>query len=511
MPSSMIKKVLILNFDPIIESADNRRIHEYYEWNDSVMLEQQYIDAIKEISHNQVEYQIAEHIDIDAYPTKTTGYQFTDSSYLTCMQNPSTCNSKMINYQTVIAQYQVCEKLNAGTIDELWLWGGPYFGYYEANMAGPNAFSTNGPIIDGTTCQRQLNIMGFNYERAVGEMLEDLAHRTEGTMAKIYGYTPYSGVANLNNPWGRFTAYNKIASNQSGCGSIHYPPNGINDYDWTNTTTVKSFCEDWNDKYPLMRGYYSSLNCDAWGCSAVGWKKYWFSHLPYSAGTTDGKLNNWWAYLVDYENATAQASTSNLQYFKIKNGIDDKNTSCGSNATASEIYLGMDDTCKPSKPYLATFNFTGVAIPKKSKITGAYMSFTQDGPYNNPLQLSISLSLSPFANSTSSVSWDLTNSWTTLTRDITPDFTAQLQQVIDSPYYQIGKTVVVKVNYVSGTGHRSIFAYERYSPAAPVLVVEYEATTSPSPTAIPSPNSCQTKCLFFPPQFRKFCLKHCPK
>ena len=27
---------------------------------------------------------------------------------------------------------------------------------------------------------------------------------------------------------------------------------------------------------------------------------WWLSHLPRSKGRTDGKLNNWWAYVADF-------------------------------------------------------------------------------------------------------------------------------------------------------------------------------------------------------------------
>jgi hypothetical protein len=36
-----------------------------------------------------------------------------------------------------------------GEIDEIWLFGGPYFGFYESRMAGPGAFWCNAPPLPG--------------------------------------------------------------------------------------------------------------------------------------------------------------------------------------------------------------------------------------------------------------------------------------------------------------------------------------------------------------------------
>ena len=62
----------------------------------------------------------------------------------------------------------------------MWLWGFPYAGYYESIMAGPGAFWCNAPALKETgQAQRRFIIMGYNYQRGVGEMLENLGHRAE--------------------------------------------------------------------------------------------------------------------------------------------------------------------------------------------------------------------------------------------------------------------------------------------------------------------------------------------
>ena len=42
------------------------------------------------------------------------------------------------------------------------------------------------------------------------------------------------------------------------------------------------------------------VTCETWGCNELGYYEWWFGHLPGFKGIgTDGKLNDWWVYLVD--------------------------------------------------------------------------------------------------------------------------------------------------------------------------------------------------------------------
>ena len=63
-------------------------------------------------------------------------------------------------------------------------------------MCGSGAFWFNAPPLAGTEhASRRFVIMGFNFERGVGEMLEDLGHRAESILYKVFENT--RGDANL--------------------------------------------------------------------------------------------------------------------------------------------------------------------------------------------------------------------------------------------------------------------------------------------------------------------------
>lgn len=295
-PQSGNKKVLVLNYDPILTSRQNQRLHQYYGWNDPNILDNLYVNDVKNASGGFVQYAIIQKIDINEFPVKADGFRYSEEQYLACVSSGgSACHyPDGVDYQRILADYHVCERRNSGEIDELWLWGGPWFGYWEAVMAGTGAFWTNGPPISGTACQKPLHIMGFNYERGISEMIEDLGHRIEGTMRYVYDQNPQSP-----NYFAYFTLYDQQSPGNAQCGNVHFAPNSVADYDWGNPRYVQSACDDWYN-FPNLTGTKKLINCSPWGCDGYQYKKWWLSHLPKNAGNNNGLWNNWWLYILDY-------------------------------------------------------------------------------------------------------------------------------------------------------------------------------------------------------------------
>jgi hypothetical protein len=297
----MTRNVMVIDFNPVMENRGGVRLRAAVGWNDPVTLESQYVSDIRTASGGYLNYQIVTRLaDVDAYPTKSTGYVFTDESYWNVLTNPAARDANanaIINYNKLVTDYDICGRVNRGEIDELWLWGGPWMGYWEAIMAGPGAFTTNAPPLTGTTCTRPLHIMGFSYERGIQEMLEDFGHRTEGTMRYYFGGW-FSGG---NTDWDRFTKSRAFHPSDGtfpyGCGSVHEPYNASGGYDWSNTASVATTCAGWSS-YPPAPTTTQNLTCSIWGCDGHGYLKWWLAHLPRVTGMTNGKLNNWWRYLA---------------------------------------------------------------------------------------------------------------------------------------------------------------------------------------------------------------------
>ena len=77
--------------------------------------------------------------------------------------------------------------------------------------------------------------------------------------------------------------------------------NSDSDYDWGNHRTVASAADDWLN-YPDLTGETKPMNCAQWGNGDIReHHRWWLKRLPHAEGRNpDGKLNNWWPYLVDF-------------------------------------------------------------------------------------------------------------------------------------------------------------------------------------------------------------------
>lgn len=331
-PSISIVPVMVINIDPIYKSQGNKRLHEIVrdleggssgplKDNDPETMITKYIKDIQEVSGGYAHYQVKEFHTMDVFPhqcdqvnysycsSTDERFQFTESQFLKCIQAQTPEDKKtychdpnVLDYLKLLKDYQVCEKRNTGEISELWIMSRFWIGVWEANMTGPGSFFTNWNPIEGSTCKKQMHIMGFSYQRTNAEMLHNMGHRIEGTMNHVYGeWTnlehPIKPLSQLT-PWEQFAMRTNDASWVSACGNVHGFINSTIGYDYTNPTVVKSTCNDWLN-YPNLTGKVQDISCDAWRCTEYGFYKFWLTHIPKSDGTTNGKWNNWWKYIIE--------------------------------------------------------------------------------------------------------------------------------------------------------------------------------------------------------------------
>ena len=294
---ALTPKVLVINYDPIVRSEGGRRLHEVCRWSDPRSLTEGYIADLAECSKGYVHYEVVEWLDVDAYPVKEDGFRYTDESYLRCWRGQDEWHDPdRVDYHAIFAAFGIPERVEQGEIDEVWLWAFPYSGFWESTMAGRGAYFCNSQPVEGIDTSRIFVTMGFNYERGVGEMLEDFVHRVEFIMWQVYG----SWQPKPTHAWNRFTLYDKVAPGKAACGTAHFAPNSLKDYDWGDERFVMSTCDAWLT-YPDLTGEPRPVNCEEWGRGDTrAHHRWWLNHLPRASGRTDGKLNNWWAYAVDF-------------------------------------------------------------------------------------------------------------------------------------------------------------------------------------------------------------------
>lgn len=295
LPTPVTVKVLFLIFNPRVPSAGNKKLSEVLGWNDPDNLANLFINDILTCSHGYANYVITQRLEIDAFPRKEDGFVYTPDYFVQSWQSGSGFHSPdMMDYPKIISDYALVSLINNLEIDEVWMMGFPYAGFRESRMAGPGAFFCNGEVIPGIPANRRFIIMGFNYQRDVGEMFESFAHRAESIIEQVYRNTSTD-----NNFWRRFTLYDQIAPGKAEVGSVHFAPNSQQDYDWGNPAFVASRHANWY-KFPDLSGSPTQVNCQEWGNGDTRLHHmWWLNHFPYFSGTTNGLLNNWWEYVVN--------------------------------------------------------------------------------------------------------------------------------------------------------------------------------------------------------------------
>jgi hypothetical protein len=313
---TQVVKVAVVIQNPKIASHGNKRIHEIFktpgykfQWHDPYKLMNDYRDTLNAVSGGAIRYEIVKVYDDSLFFTRVKNEKelLTLDRVVSLLGEPGWETFKKtgttFDYNAFIDHYGFCEMRDKGQINEVWLWTFPYGGTWESTFAGENAFWLNSNPVKGTSCKDLLTVMGLNYEREMSLALESYGHRIESIMRKVYGR--WDNKAGERNNWELFTSYNKLVPDKAHVGNIHFPPNGMADYDWINKTRVTTYADSWYSYPNVKEANGRIVDCQEWKCTHLGYMTWWMRHLPHYKGVNqkDGHLNNWWHYVVDYNAA----------------------------------------------------------------------------------------------------------------------------------------------------------------------------------------------------------------
>ncbi|HLF73879.1 MAG TPA: right-handed parallel beta-helix repeat-containing protein, partial [Anaerolineales bacterium] len=305
LPADAItRNVYVIVFDPLL--TNDQKLSQYLGWNDHALITQQTIDFFQQATNQRMNYVVVDTaIVTSGWPELIDGFTYTENEYLAVLSGQQAPHQPTgVNYNKIVnsPQFDLCGRVNRGEIDEVWIYNGPWFGFYESILVGPGAYWLNSPPVAGIhNCNRLLPIMGPSPERFTSEAVHNFTHRAESTMTRVYGSWQQN---NTSHNWNKFALVKAQSPDYSysGCGSSHYPPNGTSDYDYGNLSNVLSNCDDFAN-YPNLGDplqVAQPVNCTTWGCDGLAYCNYWFRHFPSYLGCgPDNVANDWWKYLTN--------------------------------------------------------------------------------------------------------------------------------------------------------------------------------------------------------------------
>lgn len=298
------RKVTVITYAPRIPSLGNLPLYQAMPgWQDPNRLIDQLVSDMAEASHGYANFVIAENILVEEFTPMMGGQSYSPDLFLSAYTNKQPQLEDRADYAAILARFDIIEKIRTKQIDEVWLMGYPFAGFNESRMGGPRAFFCNGESLPGChLAARRFLVMGFNYERGIGEMLESMAHRAEFILEHLY--SGKTGAANL---YERFTRIDWKSPGQAEVGTVHHGPNAIltpdrDDHQWTESRYVLSRHHTWAN-FPDLTGEAQPTNCDAWRDSDMtrGHHLWWFKYFPHTTGQTNAISNNWWQAVIDPE------------------------------------------------------------------------------------------------------------------------------------------------------------------------------------------------------------------
>jgi hypothetical protein len=294
-------RVYVIDFDPLMDDLVPLTVARG--WNDPFALDEHYRADVMSASAGVVHQQIARTSVVRTYPVKPGGFTFTNAQYVGCLadSSPAYC-SALIDYAQVLntsydpAIGSACEALQRSRVDEVWLWGGPWFGYLEYLEVAAHAACPK--------VSKPFVVMGFSYERTVGEMLHDLGHRAENMVRAGIGATWWDRFDGQRARYSQDFAcpsqpdagHPEVDADNAHAGNVHFPPNAYCHYQYDRDHPVLSDADDWAN-FPDLTGRRTVVNADTWGATQEGFLIWWLGRFPRRPGNSDGIFRDWWRYV----------------------------------------------------------------------------------------------------------------------------------------------------------------------------------------------------------------------
>lgn len=203
------------------------------------------------------------------------------------------------DYMTILNNNNICDLVDNHGVREVWLFGWHYGNIepVESNMAGPHGdWSNSEKTNDMPVCAHTYVLYNYNYDRSSNEATHDHGHQIEVVM-KHFGDPLFE--SNFIGPFDTYGANDGSGANFHRCGWTHTPPNTGTGYDYFNTRSSWTDCNDWKLD---GSGTKTNISCDQWQCNERKYHIWRWQNMPGRDNPLAG-YTNWWDFIGDFDAA----------------------------------------------------------------------------------------------------------------------------------------------------------------------------------------------------------------
>lgn len=366
--------VIAFQFNPILKSITNKKLYpnnnghpyvsEYFSQDKEYPVNELIMD-LNYASHGNVKVNIVKHYLLDEFPkykvkipliNGKSDYRYDEETYIYMSKSDTDPDTGIwydmvfhpkfkeiekiagfqFDYDYYIKKYDLEKLRNETFFDMVWVYGIDPLFTFETMVVGKSAFWLNGSPLN-YNCKNFI-IFAFGFARrdsslhGMGHSFEQLISYAFNTFNKQYNVMTQEQYELLND-WEKFIVNDTLAKGNAGVGNIHFPFNGVKDYDYTNEQMVYSNWEYWAN-YPNIKGTKKKYNSEVWTKLSDDdyiakdplqekdadrlYVRFWMSMMPHINGfTKKGQLYNWWDYITNCDYVEKIQADSNVVSGKI--------------------------------------------------------------------------------------------------------------------------------------------------------------------------------------------------
>jgi hypothetical protein len=104
-------KVLVIVYDPVVDSTTGKRLSEHLRWSRADDLITNYMDDITETSKGLARYQIVQRVEVDEFLPLADGFSYSIDSYLSVFRRTTPQHSpEWMNYHTFLTRFNIFQR-----------------------------------------------------------------------------------------------------------------------------------------------------------------------------------------------------------------------------------------------------------------------------------------------------------------------------------------------------------------------------------------------------------------